>query len=171
MKAYLTIEGPEYRTLMAHLLPPDSHQEQAAFLFAHTQRELRKICFAVAGFKLLCPEDFTVQENDYLAMADSTRAGLIKQAHDMTASLIEIHSHPGPWAAAFSLADREGLRETVPHMWWRLNRRPYLALVVARSGFDALVWADNPTAPQALDGLLVDGRTLTPTNASLWGWQ
>ena len=114
MKAYLMIEGPAYRTLMTHLLPPDSHQEQAAFLFAHTQREVRKICFAVAGFKLLWPEDFTVQESDYLAMADSTRAGLIKQAHDMAASLIEIHSHPGPWAAAFSLADREGLRETVP---------------------------------------------------------
>ena len=171
MKAYLAIKGPAYRTLMAHLLPPDCHQEQAAFLFTHTQRELRKICFAVAGIKLLSPEDFTVQEGDYLAMADSTRAGLIKQAHDMAASLIEIHSHPGPWPAAFSLADREGLRETVPHMWWRLNRRPYLALVVARSGFDALVWVDNPTAPQALDGLLVDGRTLIPTNASLWGWQ
>ena len=90
----------------------------------------------------------------------------------MAASLIEIHSHPDPWAAAFSLADREGLRETVPHMWWRLNRRPYLALVVARSGFDALVVGLSAhTAPQALDGLLVDGLTLTPTNASLWGWQ
>ena len=31
MKAYLTIEGPAYRSLMAHLLPPDDHQEQAAF--------------------------------------------------------------------------------------------------------------------------------------------
>ena len=58
MKAYLAIKGPAYRTLMAHLLPPDCHQEQAAFLFAHTQRELRKICFAVAGIKLLSPEDF-----------------------------------------------------------------------------------------------------------------
>ncbi len=170
MKAYLTIEGQAYRSLMAHLLPPDGHQEQAAFLFAHAKREVRKVCFAVAGFKLLWPEDFTVQESDYLAMTDSTRAGLIKQAHDMAASLIEIHSHLGPWPAAFSPADREGLRETVPHMWWRLNQRPYLALVVARSGFDALVWVDNPTTPQALDGLLVDERTLTPTNASLWGW-
>ena len=171
MKAFLTIEGPAYRTLMAHLLPPGGHQEQAAFLFAHTLRELRKMCFVAAGFKLLRPEDFTDQGSDYLAMADTTRADLIKQAHDMAASLIEIHSHPGPWPAAFSLADREGLRETVPHMWWRLSRRPYLALVVAKSGFDALVWADNPTVPQALRGLLVDGQTLTPTNASLWGWQ
>ena len=171
MKAYLTIEGPAYQSLMAHLLPPDSHQEQAAFLLAHTQRKVRKVCFAVAGFKLLCPKDFTIQESDYIAVADSTYADLIKQAHDMAASLIEIHSHSEYRPAAFSLADRKGLRETVPHMWWRLNRRPYLALVVAKSGFDALVWADNPTTPQALDGLLVDGRKLTPTGASLWGWK
>ena len=171
MKAYLTIEGRAYRSLMAHLLPPNVRQEQAAFLFAHTERKVCMIRFAVAGFKLLRPEDFTSQEGDYLAMADSTRAGLIKQAHDMAASLIEIHSHLGPWTAAFSLADREGLKETVPHMWWRLDRRPYLALVVAKSGFDALVWVDNSTVPQALDGLLVDGQTLTPSNASLLGWQ
>ena len=143
----------------------------AAFLFAHAEHKVRKICFAVAGFKLLWRDDFTSQEDDYLAMADSTRAALIKQAHDMAASLIEIHSHLGPWPAAFSLADREGLKETVPHMWWRLDRQPYLALVVAKLGFDALVWTDNPTTPQALDGLLVGGQTLTPTNSSLWGWQ
>ena len=112
------------------------------------------------------------KRDDYLAMADSTRAGLIKQAHDMAASLIEIHSHLGPVARSISRwRTGRGLKETVPHMWWRLDRRPYLALVVAKSCFDALVWADNPTTPQALDGLLVDGQTLTPTNSSLWGWQ
>ena len=171
MKTYLTLEGVEYQSLMAHLLPPNVRQEQAAFVFANTERMARKIRFGVTEIKLLGFDDFTSQEGDYLAMADSTRAGLIKQAHDLGASLIEMHSHLGPWPAAFSLADREGLKETVPHMWWRLDRRPYLALVFSRSGFDALVWVDNSTVPQALDGLLVDGQTLRPTNASLWGWQ
>ena len=170
VKTYLTIEKKAYQKLTEHLLPPNVRREQAAFLFAHTQHKKHTICFAVAGFKLLLPEDFVCQEGDFIAMTDSTRGALIKQAHDMAASLIEIHSHLGPWKAAFSLADREGLKETVPHMWWRLNRRPYLALVIAKSGFDALVWVDNPTVPQALDGLLVNGQTLTPTNASLWGW-
>ena len=171
MKAYLAIDGVAYQSLMAHLLPRHVRQEQAAFFFVHTERTVREIRFEVAETRLLGPDDFTSQEDDYLAMTDATRAGLIKQAHDMAASLIEMHSHLGPWLAAFSLADREGLKETVPHMWWRLDRRPYMALVFARSSFDALVWVDNPTVPQALDGLLVDGQTLTPTNASLWGWQ
>lgn len=171
MKSYLAIEGVAFQYVKAHLLPRHVRHEQAAFFFAHTERTVREIRFEVAETRLLGPDDFTSQEDDYLAMTDSTRAGLIKQAHDMAASLIEMHSHLGPWPAAFSLADREGLKETVPHMWWRLDRRPYMALVFARSGFDALVWADNPTVPQALDGLVVDGRTLTPTNSSLWGWQ
>ena len=169
--AYLSIEAATYQDLMAHLLPPNVYREQAAFAFARTERTVREICFAITEIKLLGPADFTSQEDDFLAMTDSARAGLIKQAHDMAASMIEMHSHLSPWPAAFSLADREGLQETVPHMWWRLDRRPYLALVFTRSSFDALVWMDNPTVPQALDGLLVDGQTLTPTNASLWGWQ
>ena len=55
----------------------------------------------------------------------------------MGASLVEMHSHIGPWPAGFSYADRLGLQETVPHMWWRLKKRPYLALVVTNCSFDA----------------------------------
>ncbi len=51
-----------------------------------------------------------------------------------------------------------------------LKKRPYLAIVVARSGFDALVWLDNPKRPQQLDGILAGDRLLRPTNKSLGGW-
>ena len=120
--------------------------------------------------KKLSPTDFATQESDYLEMADGTRAALIKRAHDHEASLVEMHSHPAPWPAAFSYADRMGLSETVPHMWWRLNRRPYLAIVVSPSGFDALLWLDNATLPRALDTLKAGDRMLQPTNNSLEGW-
>ena len=73
MKAYLTIEGVAYQSLMAHLLPLNVRQEQAAFVIAHTESTARKICFAVTEIKLLGPDDFTSQEDDYLAMTDSTR--------------------------------------------------------------------------------------------------
>ena len=47
-----------------------------------------------------------------------------------------------------------GLLETVPHMFWRLDNRPYVAIVVARSGFDALVWTRDAQKPVPLSGLI-----------------
>ena len=126
--------------------------------------------FTVVETRKLGREDFAVQEGHYIELADAARAALIKRAHDLGASLIEIHSHLGPWPAGFSPSDRSGLRETVSHMWWRLKSRPYLALVVTETGFDALVWLDNPTQPRTLDALLVGTMTLRPTNLSLEGW-
>lgn len=170
MKALPKIDDGHYEELMAHLLPPGSNQEQAAFLFARSTRTDHQVLFEVLEARKLGSADFARQEGDYLEMADATRAGLIKQAHDLGASLIEMHSHLGPWPAGFSYADRCGLQETVPHMWWRLKKRPYLALVVTNSSFDALLWLDNAKVPRPLDALLVGDQVLTPTNFSLGGW-
>lgn len=170
MKALLKVEHSLYNDLIDHLLPQESGQEQAAFLFAKRTRSNHEVLFEVIESVKLGASDLAEQETDYLEMADETRARLIKRAHDLEASLVEMHSHPGPWPAAFSLADRNGLKETVPHMWWRLQKRPYVAIVVANSGFDALVWLDNPRTPQPLNGLLVGDHLLRPTNSSLQGW-
>ena len=115
----------------------------------------------------LVASDFEVQAPDYLELADATRARLIKRAHDLGASLVEMHSHPGPWKAAFSRSDILGLSETVPHMWWRLDKRPYAAIVVSPSGFDAMVWLESPVSPQALDSLAAGSRILRPTNITI----
>jgi len=171
MKAVLRIDDDIYAEVMDHLLPPGSTQEQAAFLFASAAPTDSHVRFDVIDARKLGPADFVRQEGDYLEMTDATRAGLIKQAHDLGASLVEMHSHLGPWPAGFSYADRIGLRETVPHMWWRLKKRPYLAIVVTHSGFDALLWLDNPKVPRALDALLAGDALLRPTNLSLGGWE
>lgn len=158
---------------MAHLIPrAENGREQAAFLFAREQRRAGEAVFDVVETRKLRLIDFAVQDGDYIELADETHAALIKRAHDLKTSLIEIHSHLGPWAAAFSLADRAGLLETVPNMWWRLGHRPYLALVVTKAEFDALVWLDNPNVPRALDVWEAGTQTLIPTNNSLvgWGW-
>jgi hypothetical protein len=170
MKAFMNIEPDLYEDLMGHLLPAGNRQEQAVFLFADSIRSDHQVTFEVVEARKLGPADFARQQGDYLEMADATRASLIKEAHDLEASLVEIHSHLGPWPAGFSYTDRLGLQETVPHMWWRLNKRPYLALVVTNSGFDALLWLDDAKIPRALDGLQVGERMLTPTNFSLGGW-
>lgn len=170
MKVILKLSACDYDDLAAHLLPPGGKQEQAAFLFAACERSARQTRFLVSETRKLHPGDFAAQEGDYLELNDEARAELIKRAHVLGATLVEIHSHLGPWPAAFSDADRAGLRETVPHMWWRLKKKPYLALVMTASGFDALVWIDNARTPTALDGLLTGDRLLKPTNYSLGGW-
>lgn len=170
MKTLLKLPDGLFSDLTGHLLPQGSMREEAAFLFVQANRHDDHVSFEVIESAKLTANEFSSQLDDYLELADETRARLIKQAHDLGASLVEMHSHPGPFPAAFSYADRMGLRETVPHMWWRLKKRPYLAIVVAETGFDALVWLENPKIPQQLDGLLADDRLLRPTNNSLKRW-
>lgn len=171
MRTIIKMPDGLFDELTGHLLPPNSQREEAAFLFVSVDRSDEQICFEVVEVKKIQPTEFDSHLNDYLELADEVRARLIKRAHDLGACLVEMHSHPFPFPAAFSLADQMGLKETVPHMWWRLKKRPYLAIVVAPSGFDALVWLDNPKVPQRLDGVLADDRLLRPTNNSLGGWE
>jgi proteasome lid subunit RPN8/RPN11 len=160
-----------HKRLWRHLLPTlNALEERAAFLFVSSKRTDHQVVFGVLDSYQAGTADLVSQSDGYLELGDEARAKLIKRAHDLGASLVEIHSHPGPWPAAFSLADRVGLRETVHHMWWRLKGRPYLALVFAQNDFDAFVWLDHPKFPRLLDGLLVGERRLLPTNNSLEGW-
>lgn len=167
MRIGLKLPDGMYEDLLDHLLPSNSSYEQAAFLFAVPQRTEDAVVLNTVDSAKLVATDFAVQAVDYLELADGTRARLIKRAHDLDASLIEMHSHPGPWNAAFSRSDLLGLSETVPHMWWRLKRRPYAAIVVAPSGFDAMVWLDSPELPRALDYLAAGSRMLRPTNVTI----
>ncbi|MBB5518910.1 Mov34/MPN/PAD-1 family protein [Amphiplicatus metriothermophilus] len=159
-----------HAALWAHLLPEDNHREQAAFLFCRSKAEGGCVALEAIEAAFLKAADFAAQYSDYIELTDECRIGLIKRAHGLGAALAEFHSHPGPWPAAFSPSDRRGLRETVPHMRWRLPGRPYLAVVVAPSGFDALLWSDGEKVPWPLAGIRVAGRVHTPTNASLEGW-
>lgn len=164
--ASLKLPDGLFGDLRAHLLPRQSMREEAAFLFAQPVGDTSN--FEVIGAKMLKPGDFAHHQSDYLELDDSTRASLIKQAHDRDASLVELHSHPGPFPAAFSYADLRGLQETVPYMWWRLKKRPYFAIVVAEGGFDALAWIIDPSAPEPLT-LEADGQVHQPTNNTLSG--
>jgi hypothetical protein len=166
----LVLAPDMHAALWAHLLPPHSRREQAAFLFCGVRLEAGTTVFEVKDTALLVPGDFAAQYNDYIEITDECRIGLIKRAHSLGAALAEFHSHPGPWPAAFSMSDRFGLKETVPHMRWRLKGQPYLAVVVAPSGFDALVWLADSPAPSPLSGIRVGLMTHVPTNASLEGW-
>lgn len=170
MRAVLRLPEGAHARLLSHLLPHNSVREEAAFLFLEPVASNDRLLFEYIDEELLSAGDFESQEGDYLELTSEARARLIKRAHNLNACLAEMHSHPGHWPAEFSLADRIGLQETVPHMFWRLKNRPYLAIVVAPSGFDALVWVDNPQVPRPLAGIIAGNQLLHPTNRSSGGW-
>ena len=170
MKTRLLLPADAHDRLLRHLLPERARCEEAAFIFARTEKTPTELTFHFVESQSLTPGDFVVRRADFLELTDATRAAVIKRAHDLGTSLIELHSHVGPWRAAFSYSDIAGLKDIVPHLWWRLRGRPYAAIVVARDGFDALVWTDNPHQPTALDELLAGERVLRPTNSSLEDW-
>lgn len=170
MKTSLQLSAEVYENLLCHLFPSRGACEEAAFLFVEPQRAPQELTFSMLEIAKLQSGDFAARHADYLELTDIARARIIKRAHDLKASLVEIHSHVGPWRAAFSYSDVNGLKDTVPHMWWRLQGRPYVAIVFARDGADALVWVDNPHTPVPLDELRAGERLIRPSCTALEEW-
>jgi len=165
MKQAILLHLPDEarRSLWAHLLPTHPPSEQAAFVFANWD--------SAGGFHFLDwlpvpSEGFASQSELHFELTDDMRARAIKQAHDLGACLIEFHSHRTFWPAEFSPSDLLGFEEFVPHVWWRLKGRPYLAVVVAQRSFDGFAWISGPTNPERLDGIMVDGKAARGTRLS-----
>lgn len=161
----LEMDPASYEALQLHLLPRPPKAEEAAFAYAVVDQENpEEVSFRVVGIDLI-PEDGFFHRSLYsLELSDETRARIIKRAHDLKASLVELHSHPFPLPAQFSASDHAGFLEVVPHVRWRLNGRPYLAIVVAPNSFDALVWAGNAsTDPIPLTTWSVGSTEYHPT--------
>ena len=163
----LSLPADVYADVRAHLLPSDSSQESVCFVFVAPVL----INDDVQVFEYVdwypVPSDGFVERSLYnLELTDETRARVIKRAHDLQASIVEFHSHLGPQPAAFSIPDHRGLREIVPHVWWRLRKKPYFAVVVTHNDFDGVAWMVDPKEPQYLDGIVVGGEMLRPTKLS-----
>jgi hypothetical protein len=130
-----------------HLFGRGLDREQGGFLLCSSTGDGHELTFSANEWLPLMPEDYVHHEIDYLEMRDDVRAGLIKRAHDAAAALVEVHSHPWPKPAFFSEADLAGFAQFVPHVRWRLKRRPYGALVFGTNSFDGIAWqGDDPSA-------------------------
>jgi hypothetical protein len=157
-----------YADLWRHLLFDSHGQEQAAFMFVREYPIGKPAVFRHLEWAPILPEGFEYRSEAYLELTDEARAKIIKRAHDLGACLVELHSHTGPWPAAFSWSDIKGFREFVPHVRWRLKWRPYFAVVVARTGFDGFAWVDEVEEPSLLAGIYVGPDLLVPTGISRW---
>lgn len=172
MKAYFEVSATLQQALWSHLLPECSTVEQAGFMLCDTvQRSPAELVLQAAERFEMSDRDVHCSQSDYLELSDDCRARLIKRAHDTGRCPVEFHSHLDDEPPTFSLADKLGLEDFVPHVRWRLQNRPYVAIVVSRGGFDGLVWASETRMPEPLTAMLVDGRRLIPTHRTLPYWR
>ena len=165
--ALVRIGAADLGRLRRHLLCTP-RCEQGAFLFCRYSSSGDHHVFDCEDWLPLERADYEVQASDYLELTDAARARLIKLAHNRGICLVESHSHPGPYPAAFSYSDLTGLDEFVPHVRWRLRGRPYAALVFSQSGFDGLAWTDEGgTRPQQLAAIETETALLAATGLTL----
>lgn len=162
----LEIPPSAHVAVMSHLLPRRLVAEEAAFLYARGHSEDGAETFQFVEWSPVPPSGFLSRSRIHLELTDEMRATAIKRAHDLDASLVELHSHVARSPAEFSPSDLLGFREFVPHVWWRLKGKPYLAIVVSRASFDGLAWRVDPKTPERLDGIVVGSLILRPTRLS-----
>ena len=164
MTAMSVVSVPEriYRKVRRHLLPWWHRTEEAAFLYVGRAED----AFEYLEWYPVPATGFASRSAYYLELNDETRAKVIKRAHDLGASIVELHSHLGRGQAQFSPSDLAGFRDFVPHVLWRLKHLPYFAIVITRTGFDGFVWKCGPDAPERMHGIQVGSRLLSPTKLS-----
>ena len=166
MKIIIQISSNIFDDLRKHLLAPKRVVEEAAFVFARVKRSGEHVMFDYLEHIKANQDDFKIQTGYHIELTDEFQGRVIKHAHDLKASLIEFHSHLGQEKARFSGSDWSGFSQFVPHVFWRLAKRPYAAVVVANSSTDALAWIDDPTKPCKVDSLEVGTKKMKPTSLS-----
>jgi hypothetical protein len=162
MSAEVRFTDHQFADLRRHLSEP----ERVAFLYAEVQAG----CFIVDDLEPMLGDDISSQSDLHVVLHDDIRPRLISEASARGQSLIEAHSHGPRGHAAFSPSDLLGFGEWVPHLWWRLNDRPYAALVMAGAQWDALAWIDGPRDPEPVAEIQVmankNSTHIAPTNAT-----
>ena len=155
-----------YTRIWSHL--QNGTAEQVAFALADITDNSAGIVFDVRDTLLMGPADVVAQTDDHVALTDEAQGRVIKAAWDRSLALIEFHLHgDARYSAEFSSLDLQGLDEWVSHVRWRLKGKPYAAIVVAPSDFDALVWQADSEAPKELDVLNVGGHEYRPTGLTM----
>jgi len=167
IRSTILIPKKIYHSIHKYLFPKKIRSEQVAFIFTTVYRIEKSIQFEFKDWYLVQPNEYEYQSLGYVELKDEMRPKIIKMAFDLDAAIVEIHSHPYSRPAMFSPSDIEGFNEFVPHVWWRLRKKPYVAIVFSKFDFDALVWIDDPKIPQQLTEILVEKQRFYPNCLTL----
>ena len=141
--------------------------EQAAFLFARTETTADGVQFHVDDCYLVPAAGWDVQMDVYLEMSDDERAKILKMARDRKAAIIDCHSHPHSQEEVwFSPSDLAGITEFAQYAKWKLQGRPFAALVFAEGSIDGVVWQGDFAGAEPLLALSIVGQArLRPTGS------
>ena len=161
--AIISTAADLHRDARQHLA---SRVEAVGFFLADYRAESRQ--FRLRRWRPVPTAGFESRSDHHLVLADDFRAEIIKWAWDSGSSLVEAHSHDFGMAL-FSPSDMSGLREWVPHLWWRLRGRPYGAVVVDGDTFDGLAWVASADRPEHVVGIELDGGGFLPATGLTLG--
>lgn len=144
---------------------------------AHLQGQLEQVCFFRASardgtlelneIRAIEPDELELQLSYHLELSDASRSDLIRWAWEADACLVEAHLHTTKGFAEFSPSDYRGFREWVPHVWWRLQGKPYAALVTDGVDWDGLAWMVSPSLPVDVSRLASPEQTIVCTGRSI----
>jgi len=159
--ATLSLTGAQHRILDAHLR---GAPERVAFAVAAAGAPGHVVVSDV----LLVDDAFLEPGPWCVQLTDEAQQQILMWATANSGWVIEMHSHIGPLGdpACFSPTDIEALATWVPHIRWRLQARPYMAIVVGPKTIDGVAWTGKPGEVESIKTLLVDGTSTAMTGLS-----
>lgn len=150
MQRIISIPQKIDRVVRAHLF--QSNLEQGAFLMANVELNKKRICFDVVDVYLVPKEGWQVQHEVYLEMKDSERAKIMNLARQGGYAVIDCHSHPDSDSrVAFSPSDRLGITDFAAYAKWKLDGKPFAAMVWGERSVDAVIWWGDFLQPELVD--------------------
>lgn len=167
MKTSIVIPATIADTLRAHLFQND--MEQGAFLFARVEQTAAALSLVVEESYLVPARGWEVQMDIYLQMKDSERGKIMQMARAKRLCAIDCHSHPGAGGDVwFSPSDVAGISDFADYAKWKLDGRPFAAMVWGEASADAVMWSGDFAGPTVPDEIRIVGEprhTFIPTHS------
>ena len=154
-------------TLQQHFF--QNEVEQGAFLFAEARSDRGELRLDVMDFYLVPARGWEVQMEVYLQMKDSERAKIMKLAREKDLCAIDCHSHPHAGGDVwFSPSDIAGITDFAQYARWKLDGKPFAAMVWGEQSVDAVLWHGEFTNAERVALVKIVGnsnQTLIPTGS------